>query len=81
MWFRGGLISLTRDLNGLARDRMHQSTRLSILRRMVQSRRRGCVGLGRYGFSCSGYTQVAASAGREYDLDNGRYWRVFGTLS
>ena len=27
-----GLISLTRDLHGLARDRMHESIRLSILR-------------------------------------------------
>jgi hypothetical protein len=29
---RGGVISLTRDLNGLARDRVHESIRLSILR-------------------------------------------------
>ena len=44
---RSGWVSVTRDLNALARDRILQTTWLSILRRIVHSRKLGPAGFGR----------------------------------
>ena len=77
---RSGWISVTRDLNALARDRILQTTRLSILRRVVHSRKLGQVGRFReIEFHRNGSGYSSGPRGRECDLDNVVHWRVFGT--